>query len=203
MFEKSFNDNQEASELMRIVRDNKQSDIEKAKESFGIIYQKYNKLLMTLCQKTCGNIAIADLVYQETFRRMWRSPLYNYNKHHVSFRIWMSKIANNAWLDIRQKIVLGSDIPLDQNKIEAMDDIIEERNMTINEKLLKGALEQLTSREYDIMTTYIAYDTDKGMHVPDNILEELKTKYHTTPENLRVIKWKALKKVKDYINRNR
>lgn len=194
---------QEAHELMRVVRE--QKDTGEAKEAFGKVYNKYKNDLWRLCISVCGDNGNADLVYDATWKKIWNSPSYDYNKHGVSFNTWMSIIAKRAWLDIRVKAILGSDAEMPEIAVEPEEfgcDEAEE-SISINEKLLEDALHQLSEKEYDVLLTYIEYDTDQKKHVPDQIIEALKTKYQTTSVNLRKNKSRALQKVKDYIDKRR
>lgn len=194
-----------AGDLMRIIRESKKVDEVKAKEAFGALYYSFKDILWSLCVSVCGDTADADLVYQATWRKIYKNPSYDDTSHDVSFETWMSRIAKNAWLDIRRKQVLIDREPEKGFEIMETDDSFdrEEREPTLDEKLLMEALAQLTEKEFDIMRTYIEYDTDAKKHVPDEILKGLQTKYHTTATNLRQIKSRALKKVKSYIENRR
>lgn len=194
---------QEAHELMRVVRE--QKDTGEAKEAFGKVYNKYKNDLWRLCISVCGDNGNADLVYDATWKKIWNSPSYDYNKRGVAFNTWMSKIAKRAWLDIRVKAILSSDAEMPEIAVEPEEfgcDEAEE-SISINEKLLEDALHQLSEKEYDVLLTYIEYDTDQKKHVPVQIIEALTTKYQTTSVNLRKIKSRALQKVKDYIDKRR
>lgn len=191
---------------MREVRAYKDSDRDKAREAFGKVYQKYQENLYTLCRKVCGDEGSADLVYGETWKKIWNKPEYDYQGYKTTFMVWASIIAKRIWIDLRQKTILRTDhekfpdIPIEAHEYE-----IEENPElpNINEALLEEALHQLTEKEYDILMTYIEYDTDKKKHVPDRIIEELTAKYQTTPVNLRQIKSRSLKKVITYIDERR
>jgi DNA-directed RNA polymerase sigma subunit (sigma70/sigma32) len=117
----------------------------------------------------------------------------------------MAVIAKRAWSDIKKKAILGSDEEMKELSVEPEDfelvDTGEVPDMKV--KVLEEALHQLTEKEYDVLMTYIEYDTDQKKHIPDNILAVLTTKYQTTVVNLRQIKCRALKKVKDYIEQHR
>ena len=193
-----------ADELMRAVRENMDSDRGSAWDAFGRIYHKYHEALMTLCVNVCGDNGYADLVYEATWKKIWNNPSYDYNTYNVSFKAWMSTIAKRAWLDIKLKAILGSDTQSPEPSINLIEyELVEEDIPSINEILLEEALHQLTEKEYDILMTYIEYDTDQKKHIPDEVIALLTTKYQTTPVNLRQIKCRALKKVKDYIEYRR
>lgn len=194
-----------ADELMRAVRENMDSDREKAKTAFGEIYQKYKSILWMFCTHVCGDDGNADLVYEITWQKIWKNPTYDYNIYKVSFKAWMAVIAKRTWFDIKKKAILGSDEEMKELPVEPEDfelvDTGEVPDMKV--KVLEEALHQLTEKEYDVLMTYIEYDTDQKKHIPDNILAVLTTKYQTTAVNLRQIKCRALKKVKDYIEQHR
>ena len=190
-------------ELMQVVRENMDSDRERAWNAFGQIYRKYYNILWILCSHYCGDDSNADLVFGATWKKIWNSPSYNYKDKKVSFKVWMAKIAKRAWLDLQVKTILGSDAEIPEIQVEPIDyELVDEQeSLNVNEKVLEEALRQLTDKEYDVLMTYMEYDTDKNKHIPDSVLAVLTTKYQTTPANLRQIKCRALKKVKDYIER--
>lgn len=205
MLKKIIKESLETDELMRTIRENKNSDREKALDAFGRIYQKYKDNLWRLCKKVCSDDGNADLVYEITWKKIWKSPIYDYKKYGVSFIVWMSVIARRAWLDIKVKTILGCDAELPEIAVapDEFDYVETNEPVNINETLLEDALHQLSDKEYDILLTYIEYDTDQNKHVPSHIIEALLTKYQTTSVNLRKIKSRALQKVKEYIDRNR
>ena len=188
-------------ELMRVVRENRDSDSGKAWDAFGKIYHKYKNVLWMLCIHYCGDSGNADLVYGVTWKKIWNNPKYDYNQYKVSFKTWMAKIAERAWLDLRIKTFLGTNTEMAETLVEPNDfELVEDKeSIDVNAIVLEEALRQLSDKEYDILMTYIEYDTDQKKHIPDHVLSVLTTKYQTTTANLRQIKCRALKKVKDYI----
>lgn len=196
---------QEAHELMRVVREHSGTD--EAKAAFGKIYQKYWKTLWALCVKVCGQGAGADLVFEETWKRIWKHPDYDYDTHRTRFETWMSRIASRAACDIRIELTLGdeelSKMNLSVSPVEYEVEGVQDAEPNLNLRLVEEAMAQLSEKESDILRTYIMYDTDSKRHVPDKILEELKTKYQTSNVNLRKIKSRALEKVRDYVNSRR
>lgn len=191
---------------MQKVRAYKDSDNEKAWEAFGNVYQKYNEALYTLCRNVCRDDGSAIIVCGETWKKIWNKPIYDYQGYKTTFMVWVSEIAKRTWLDIKLKSVLRTDFEnIPEIAVDAQEYEFEEDPdlPNINEDLLEEALHQLTDKEYDILMTYIEYDTDQKKHVPDRIIEELTTKYQTTPVNLRQIKSRSLKKVKAYIDKQR
>ena len=191
---------------MRVVRENIDSDRETAWEAFGKIYQKYKGVLWQLCIHVCGDGGNADLVFEATWKKILNSPTYDYTIHKVSFKVWMAVIAKRTWLDIKKKAILGSDSEMTEPAVEPKDfEFVDESNdvANMNQKVLEDALHQLNEKEYDVLMMYIEYDTDQKKHIPDSILAVLTKKYQTTAVNLRQIKCRALKKVKDYIEQHK
>ena len=194
----------EDHELMRVVRDNKDTDEDKAMAAFGTIYYKYCKILWSLCVRVCGEGSVADLVFEETWRRIKMHPDYDYHTYGTRFETWMSRIARRAFYSIRNHLTLGydeledEDLAIEPHEFEL--DGCDEESVSLNMQLVEDAMAQLSEKESDILRTYIEYDTGKKRHVPDRVLTELASRYHTTKVNLRQIKKRALKKVLDYIN---
>ena len=192
----------EADEWMRVIRENLDSDKEKAKEAFGNIYSKYNAVLWWMCSKACGDRANADLVYDSTWKRIWNHPDYDFKRHGVEFVTWMARIAHNVWVDVKKKQVQMADDAIDDLIQTEVGEEEEEVIPSFNMMLIEGAMAELTEKERDILKTYIVYDTDKMKHVPSEVLDDLKERYQTTSVNLRKIKSRALEKVRDYISKH-
>lgn len=192
----------EAEELMRVIRENIDSNREKAMDAFGNVYNKYSKVLRTICVKVCGDNSIADKVFEITWKKIMNRPDYNYSKFGVTFETWMSRIARNVWIDILKKEVPLEDKTIDEC-IEDEEGVEEEEvEPSFEAKLIDSALEELTEKERDILKTYILFDTDNKKHVPDEVLDELRNRYQTTSANLRKIKSRAFDKVRDYIRKH-
>jgi len=192
----------EAEELMRVIRENIDSDRQKAMKAFGKIYEKYSEVLWTICLNVCGDNAVADKVFGETWKKILNHPNYNYTKKKVTITTWISCIAHNAWLDILKKELPMSDYTIDDYLESEIGIEEEDIELSFNAHLIEGALAELSDKERDILKTYILYDTDKKRHVPDEMLDELKERYQTTSTNLRQIKKRALDKVRDYIRKH-
>lgn len=191
-----------ADELMRVIREKVDSDREEAMNAFGELYDIYKDVLWGLCVKVCGDNATADLVYERTWRNIQNHPNYDYREHNVSFETWMSRIAHNAWCDVMKKSVPIAEDTIDD--IIATEEGIEEEEMepSTNTRVIDEAMAELTDKERDILKTYLIYDTDKNLHVPQEVLDELKNRYQTTSANLRKIKSRALEKVHDYVRKH-
>lgn len=191
-----------ADELMRVIREKVDSDREEAMSAFGELYDIYKGVLWGLCVKVCGDNATADLVYERTWKNIQNHPDYDYLKYNVSFETWMSRIAHNAWRDVMKKSVPVADDTIDDIIASEVGIEEEEREPSANARLIDKAMAELTEREREILKIYLTYDTDKKLHVPQDVLDELQKRYQTTPANLRKIKSRALEKVRDYVRKH-
>ena len=191
-----------ADELMRVIREKVDSNREEAMNAFGELYDIYKGVLWKLCVKACGDKASADLVYERTWRNIQNHPNYDYRKYNVSFETWMSRIAHNAWFDVMKKSVPITEDTIDDLVASEMGVEEEETGPSANAKLIDEAMAELTEKERDILKIYLIHDTDKKLHVPQDVLDELKDRYQTTPANLRKIKSRALEKVRDYVRKH-
>ena len=71
-----------------------------------------------------------------------------------------------------------------------------------NGPTVEEALKTLSDRDQDILRTYMMYEDGKK-HLPDGVFQHLLKKYNTTPENLRQVKGRSLKKIKDLVLNNK
>ena len=80
------------------------------------------------------------------------------------------------------------------------DEIIPERRDIV---LMSEGLAALPAREKEIMLTYMEYDIGTGQYLPRNIIKALCDKFKTTSPNLRKIKERSLKFLKNYVESHR
>ena len=191
-------------ELMRVVRESKDADIDRAKNAFAILYERYCEELLRICMSVCGNSPESELVYERTWEKIYKHPCFGKNKEKHAFITWLSRIARNTWYDIRKQVILGSDLPPDDACILITDEEVTESSPpSIEEVLIKGALAELSDKERDILLTYLDNDTGDGRHLPSAIIKELTAKYGVTAAALRQIKKRSIEKVKSYIEKHR
>ena len=119
-------------------------------------------------------------------------------------KAWLSQIAKN---ELRQ--LLKTTIPyLNKHKFTESTTTKEPSELSpylrndapvrIERDLIDKALNSLSEREKDVLLTYTRFQEGKKK-LPTEELERLSTLYDTTSDNLRQIRSRALKKVKDYI----
>lgn len=191
-------------ELMRVVRESKDADIDRAKNAFAILFERYYEELLRICLSVCGKGPESEIVYERTWEKVFKHPSFGKNKESYAFITWLSRIARNTWYDIRKQVILGSDLPPEDMGIDISDETVTESGPpTFEEKLIKEALAELTDKDRDILLTYLDNDIGDGKHLPTSIIKELTTKYGVTSAALRQIKKRSIDKVKSYIEKHR
>ena len=191
-------------ELMRVVRESKDADIDRAKNAFAILFERYYEELLRICISVCGKGPESEIVYERTWEKVFKHPSFGKNKESYAFITWLSRSARNTWYDIRKQVILGSDLPPEDMGIDISDETVTESGPpTFEEKLIKEALAELTDKDRDILLTYLDNDIGDGKHLPTSIIKELTTKYGVTSAALRQIKKRSIDKVKSYIEKHR
>ena len=189
-------------DLMEIIRRERDKDEDFAKRAYTIIYQKYAQVLFSICSKVCGARVETDLIFEKVWERVYLYPTYSTSKTNCKFITWLNRIAVNTWKDIQKRIFLCDNLPPENLlEMETPDEAEEERPPSIEEIKLKKSLSMLTDKEKDILLTYMQYESNDNKQLPRNILEQLKAKYDTTSVNIRQIKYRSLKKIKDFIEK--
>lgn len=191
-------------DIMRVVRECKDVDIDRARNAFAILYERYNEELLRICISVCGNGPESEIVYERTWEKVYNHPSFGEKKDGHAFITWLSRIARNTWYDIRKQVILGSDLPPEDISIDISDEAVAESGPpTIEEKFIKEAMAELSDKDRDILLTYLDNDTGDGKHLPTSIIKELTTKYGVSAAALRQIKKRSLEKIKAYIEKHR
>lgn len=203
---------QYTDEELLILMSYKDDDEEEAKEAFRVFYNRYNRLLLSLCMRACTKrylsdsekIDLSEIVFQNTMMKIYqKSHLYNASKGKIS--TWMSRIAENELIDqlyLQDESIIYieetiSELELPSNYND--DNIIQTE--TFEMKILDEALNTLTDKEKDILLTYMMYKEDQKK-LPEDVIDNLRKRYSTTSENLRQIRHRSLNKIKMYIQNN-
>lgn len=191
--------------LMSYKKDNEAE----AQEAFRVFYDRYKKLLWSLCYGVCTKLNIengkefAKYVFSNTMMAIYEHPTYDFSKSKLS--TWMSKIAYNEALDLIEEHDLSNTkvIPLNETITASIpdkeSDIVQYE--TPQKRILNEALNLLSERDREILLTCFMYQ-EEHKHLPDEVLNELSRKYSTTPTYIRQIKKRALDKIKAHIFQN-
>lgn len=192
----------------------KDEDATSAELAFNEFYRRYKDYLYTVCKKACSSWSVygSDLheaVFQHTILKVYEraetfievETLPDDKAKERRTKAWLGKIASNELEQILRKsdknIDFTDNLPeVSLTDSENKDDSIE----TIEHILLNRALASLKERERDILITYMRYD-DGNKKLPPEEIDRLCEHWQVLQDNLRQIKSRAMKKVKEYINK--
>ncbi len=180
---------------------------ESAKEAFRVFYDRYKKLVWTLCFRACTSLdtengkELADCVVNNTMMAIYEHQTYDSQKAKLS--TWISSIAYNKTVDLFKEYGITDNrvTPLNEATTAAVYDEDDEGVVEYeapNRRLLDAALALLSERDREIVMTCFLYK-DGNKHLPDEVLGELSRRYSTTSVNIRQIKKRSLDKVKTYM----
>lgn len=187
----------------------KDEDEAETQEAFRIFYERYKRLLWSLCYSVCNKLDISNVeefakcVFNNTMVAIYEHPTYDAAKSKLS--TWMSRIAYHETLDLIADFKINDlkkNVPLNEKIAETIPEVEEFFDFeTPEKKILSEALNQLPDRDREILLTCMMYK-EVHKHIPDEILLELGNKYSTTTVNIRQIRKRALDKIKAYITTN-
>ncbi len=169
---------------------------------YGIV-MRHKKNLLPL-----AGIGAEDLV-QETFHRAFerahtfdRGDDLDVERQRLRTRAWLGRIATNLLTDHLNRLREVSASPyLERVVCEGID---EEPASSRSPKLrlVSEGLEQLSERERDVLqVTALHYRAGENQHqrLPNAASAELAGRWKTTNENIRAIRVRAMKKLKDFL----
>lgn len=191
-------------ELLAIVA-LKDQDLDSAKRAFDIFFNKYSRLLVTLCYSICASWRIANSetiaedIFQQTMVAIYQHPTYDSSKGKIS--TWMSKIAQRKAYDLLNLGNTKESYIEEIGPIEFSYDDEEDEIITPEKKILETALATLSDIERDVLMTYMRYQEGRK-HLPDQEMQRLCDYYKKTSDNIRQIKKRTMDKVKGYIQQN-
>ena len=191
-------------ELMKLYREEKDKATQLARGALFEIYSRYHSFLYTLCHTRFHDSVEADVMFERTWERVVKHPSYDSTVHKTVFSTWLSGVAKNVAFDIDRQRIHGDILVEDAKGLQSDDivgdEIIPERRDIV---LMSEGLAALPAREKEIMLTYMEYDTGTGQYLPRNIIKALCDKFKTTSPNLRKIKERSLKFLKNYVESHR
>lgn len=160
------------------------------KDLLGTLYRTYQKEIYLYLYSLCKNTDVAEDLTQETFLK----ALLSLPNSHTNMRAWLYLVARNLYFNHHKK-ELGK-VPLEEApepsdaKAQALlDKMIADENR----QLLYLALQNLESRKREILLMqYFG-----GLRQ-----REIAAILHLTPENVRVLGYRAKRELKSYLEVN-
>ena len=185
----------------------RESDIDVAREAFAELYRRHVKYLYSVCRKYSkglgGDDAAEDLT-SETFKLIYEKGASTFKpgsasdsdgmRRHV--RAWLGRIAHNLACDVFRGRV--PEIRLEEDQRDSAGNQESPEDLERSSRLLALMEKILTKRELDVLRVTSQYVDLRKPHqkLPDDVLEDLARQWGVTHENIRQIKSRALKKLK-------
>ena len=196
-----------------------------AEAAFREFYDRHKYYLWNACEKVCGNMGCqpwAEDALAETFERAFKAaakfkpvPCPREDEDHI-VKGWLGTIATNWVCDRRRKSKLEDTYceelwakladPAQTDPGDTQAPSGEPSPTALEERrLLDEAMESLTEREAHILRVTGQYHRigQPFQRLPEDVVEELAETFNTTPENLRKIRERARKKVRQYMDAHR
>ena len=151
-----------------------------------LVYEKYHRELYLYIYSLSRNHHIAEDLTQETFLK----ALLPLPEEHGTIRAWLYMVARNLFFNYREKA--SRNVSLE----EEMERPVEEKdllaNMIENERKLQlyQALKKLDMKKREILLLQYFGDLSQ---------KEIAAVLHITPENVRVLAYRAKKELKKYM----
>jgi RNA polymerase sigma factor (sigma-70 family) len=180
-----------------------------ARAAWGDFYSRHIKFLYGVCFRAYGQRlgahGVEDLV-ADTFRRVYThgAPTYQSDvleNSEVQLRRvqgWLTKIAERLACDTLAGCRLER-IHFEQEEWQDVPEKAEEHVSEITAYVCRAMQLTLTEREEDVLrTTFHCHDPAKDhQKLPEAVLSNLAKRWQTTPDNIRQIRSRALRKLKD------
>ena len=187
----------------------RKEDTDLARAAWGAFYSRHVTFLYGVCSRAyarqLGTHGVEDLV-AETFRRVYTHGALTYQSdvlegsevqlHRV--QSWLTTIAQRLACDILGGCRLER-IHFEQEEWQEVPAKTDEPVSEITADVCRVMQSTLTDREEDVLrTTYHWYDpTKEHQKLPEAVLSSLAKRWNTTPDNIRQIRSRALRKLKD------
>ena len=197
----------------------------KSEQAFNEFFCRYKSYLLRACRKCCYSFDSSDLLADDIFQNTLLKVLSKAHTFKVKnseapsktisneVKAWLSRIAYNELINFLRKNPdekkLSNPFRTKSYEVEEtiIDDLADENaptesKSTIQKNILDAALNKLSEREKYVLMAYMQYfvHSQPLKHLPNDVLDEICSKYSITPDNVRQIKARALKKLKTEID---
>jgi len=187
-------------------------DRDSAREAWAEFYRRHIEYMYGVCWKSLygvGGVAAARDLAQETFRRVFesgaatfkRSPSSDPQASRVHVRAWLGRIAANIAKSAYRNRKETDGIQIEQEQWQDVAGRDPPEDSPQVKRLVKIMERILTDRERDILrTTFHWYKPGEDhQRVPDDVMSDLARRWDATPENIRQIRVRALRKLKEAV----
>lgn len=148
------------------------------------VYKKYAKELYLYIYSMCKNKELAEDLMQETFVK----AIMSLNDTHTNVRAWLYMVARNLYFNEYNKQKNIVDISDDEvAQIQTDDEILNRIISSERNRLLYKMMKKLDDKKREVLT--LQYFAELSQKEISNILK-------ITPENVRVLSYRAKKELK-------
>ena len=151
-----------------------------------LVYEKYHRELYLYIYSLSRNPHIAEDLTQETFLK----ALLSLPEGHGNIRAWLYMVARNLFFNYREKASRNVSLEEEMERSDEEKDLL--ANMIENERKLQlyQALKKLDMKKREILLLQYFGDLSQ---------KEIAAVLHITPENVRVLAYRAKKELKKYM----
>lgn len=151
-----------------------------------LVYEKYHRELYLYIYSLSRNHHIAEDLTQETFLK----ALLSLPEEHGNIRAWLYMVARNLFFNYRKKASRNVSLEEEMKRSDEEKDLL--ANMIENERKLQlyQALKKLDMKKREILLLQYFGDLSQ---------KEIAAVLHITPENVRVLAYRAKKELKKYM----
>ena len=151
-----------------------------------LVYEKYHRELYLYIYSLSRNHHIAEDLTQETFLK----ALLSLPEEHGNIRAWLYMVARNLFFNYREKASRNVSLEEEMKRSDEEKDLL--ANMIENERKLQlyQALKKLDMKKREILVLQYFGDLSQ---------KEIAAVLHITPENVRVLAYRAKKELKKYM----
>ena len=151
-----------------------------------LVYEKYHRELYLYIYSLSRNHHIAEDLTQETFLK----ALLSLPEEHGNIRAWLYMVARNLFFNYRKKASRNVSLEEEMKRSDEEKDLL--ANMIENERKLQlyQALKKLDIKKREILLLQYFGDFSQ---------KDIAAVLHITPENVRVLAYRAKKELKKYM----
>ena len=151
-----------------------------------LVYEKYHRELYLYIYSLSRNHHIIEDLTQETFLK----ALLSLPEGHGNIRAWLYMVARNLFFNYREKASRNVSLEEEMERSDEEKDLL--ANMIENERKLQlyQALKKLDMKKREILLLQYFGDLSQ---------KEIAAVLHITPENVRVLAYRAKKELKKYM----
>ena len=194
----------------------KEDNRPEADKAFSVFHSRYKNYLYTIVKNACRSWEmygdeLIEAVFENTFLTVYAKAEsfmviedVPFERQEKRMKSWLGKIAKNEMLQLLRQF------KVDKDMIEYTDDLTSflnieeetEHQATSDYLLAEKALQTLSERDRNILTTYLMFE-DGNRNLPSIEIQRLSDMWNTHPDNMRQIKKRSLAKVEMYIKTNK